>query len=252
MIQRSMLKLTCVCAIILIALAGANVSGQKLSRQQQTTLREALSVNPQQTITWGTLADSLEGQNGQHFALVCPGNGTLSNRVWGTDVYTDDSSICTAAVHAGIITRAAGGVVVIEFRPGLGSYSASTRNGVTSKSYGSWRRSFAFVGGQSGGERIYVTWGSQADSLNGGNGQRFTLVCPANGTLSSRVWGTDLYTNDSSVCTAAVHAGLINRAAGGVVTIELRPGAASYQGSARNGVTSRAYGSWSGSFVFIR
>jgi hypothetical protein len=98
---------------------------------------------------------------------------------------------------------------------------------------------------------MYITWGTQVDSLHGRNGQRFALVCPANGTLSSRVWGTDLYTNDSSVCTAAVHAGLIKRETGGVVTIEVRPGTNSYQGSTRNGVSSRSYGSWNGSFVFI-
>ncbi|WP_346729629.1 LCCL domain-containing protein [Corallococcus exiguus] len=32
--------------------------------------------------------------------------------MWGTDLYTDDSSVCVAAVHAGAITTAGGTVVV--------------------------------------------------------------------------------------------------------------------------------------------
>ncbi len=53
-----------------------------------------------------------------------------------------------------------------------------------------------------------------------------------------------MYTHDSSICTAAVHVGRITFAAGGRVTIEMRAGAATYTSSARNGVTSNAYGSW--------
>lgn len=204
----------------------------------------------QQTINWGTQADSLRGRNGQQFTFVCPAQGTLG-RLWGTDVYTDDSSICTAAVHAGLITTLRGGTVTIQVRPGASSYSGTSRNGATSNGYGSWSGSFVFVGGQVGNDRVPITWETQADSLQGGNGQRFTLTCPAQGALSGRLWGTDFYTDDSSICTAAVHAGLITAAAGGTVTIEIRPGASSYPASSRNGVSSRGYGSWRRSFVFV-
>ncbi len=99
---------------------------------------------------------------------------------------------------------------------------------------------------------IQGTWATQADTYRGKNGQRFTFVFPGNGTVSSRVWGTDLYTDDCSIASAAVHAGLITPQNGGVVTIEIRPGAGSYQGSTRNGVVSQGYGGFAGSFVFVR
>jgi LCCL domain/Cohesin domain len=108
-----------------------------------------------------------------------------------------------------------------------------------------------------GGTPTPATWSTQPNSLPGGgtlrgrNGERFSFTCPPGGTISSRLWGTDLYTDDSSICTAAVHAGLITTARGGTVTIEIRPGASSYTGSPRNGVTSASWGSWDGSFVFI-
>ena len=64
---------------------------------------------------------------------------------YGTDIYTDDSSICTAAVHAGKFSLAAGGTVIVEIRAGQSSYTGSMRNGLTSNDYGSmWDGSFSF------------------------------------------------------------------------------------------------------------
>ena len=35
--------------------------------------------------------------------LVCEVTGSSQGTVWGTDLYTDDSSIPAAAVHAGVL-----------------------------------------------------------------------------------------------------------------------------------------------------
>jgi len=216
-----------------------------------------LALHAQQAADWGTQADSLRGNNGQQFSFRCPGGGQISSRLWGTDVYTDDSSICTAAVHAGLISTAGGGTVRIEIRPGAGSYLGSTRNGVTSNEYGAWHGSFVFITGvqtptqEAGASATAATWATQADSLRGKNGQHFSFRCPAGGQVSSRLWGTDVYTDDSSICTAAVHAGLISTAGGGTITVEIQPGQSSYRGSSRNGVTSNNYGRWDGSFAFL-
>lgn len=94
-------------------------------------------------------------------------------------------------------------------------------------------------------------WDATAVNFRGRNGERFSFTCEPNGHLSS-VWGTDIYTDDSRVCSAAVHSGLINLTYGGTVIIEMRPGQASYQGTTRYGVTSSPYGGWSGSYVFVR
>ncbi|HET6638716.1 MAG TPA: LCCL domain-containing protein, partial [Gemmatimonadota bacterium] len=96
-----------------------------------------------------------------------------------------------------------------------------------------------------------VDWNTRGESHRGEVGTRYTYTCPPNGTAGP-VWGTDVYTDDSSVCTAAVHAGLITLAGGGTVTIEMRGGEASYRGEDRNGITSWNYGAWGSSFVFPR
>jgi len=99
---------------------------------------------PPKQITWSTRADSLRERKGERFTYTCPANGSLS-AVYGTDVYTDDSAICSAAVHAGLISRQTGGAVTIQIAPGAGSYTSSTRHGVLTSGYGAWRGSFIFV-----------------------------------------------------------------------------------------------------------
>jgi hypothetical protein len=94
-------------------------------------------------------------------------------------------------------------------------------------------------------------WSATAKDYRGQNGVRYAYACPANGTPGTP-WGTDLYTDDSSVCSAAVHSGLITPTQGGNVIIEIRPGAASYSGTLRNGIKTADYGPWSGSYVFVQ
>jgi hypothetical protein len=96
------------------------------------------------TTEWGTTAVTYRGQVGSQYTFRFPAGGT-EYAIWGTDVYTDDSDIGTAAVHAGLITFAAGGTVTIEIADGQSSYTGSTRNGVTSGDWGEWYGSFIFV-----------------------------------------------------------------------------------------------------------
>lgn len=72
--------------------------------------------------------------------ISCPADCDQGS-VWGTDIYTDDSSICTAALHASVID-ASGGPVQIEWQSGQDSYLGSERNGVSTYDYGSWGASF--------------------------------------------------------------------------------------------------------------
>jgi hypothetical protein len=174
--------------------------------------------------------------------------------VWGSGIYTADSSICTAAVHAGLIVYSNGGPVTIELRPGRPIYGSTERNGVTTAVYGSYGRSFVIKGATNDTEVkeaesvTPILWSTSASILTDEPGKTWKLKCPAGGKEST-IWGTDIYTGDSSICTAAVHVGLITLDRGGPVTVELRPGESSYQGTTRNGVTSTQYGAYGRSVV---
>jgi hypothetical protein len=62
------------------------------------------------------------------------------------------------------------------------------------------------------------------------------------------VWGTDIYSADSSLALAAVHAGVLKPGESGVVKVTILGPQPAFVGSARNGVTSMGYGAWPGSF----
>lgn len=66
------------------------------------------------------------------------------------------------------------------------------------------------------------------------------------------VWGTDVYTLDSSLALAAVHAGLLKPGQTGTVRVKILAPQAAHASSVRNGVTSMAYGTFPGSFEFVR
>ena len=99
---------------------------------------ESDEINP---IAWNTSAATFNTDVGKTYKFQCPENGTES-AIWGSDIYTADSSICTAAVHAGLITLEGGGVVTIQFRPGRSVYGSTLRNGITSNTFGEYPHSF--------------------------------------------------------------------------------------------------------------
>jgi hypothetical protein len=92
-------------------------------------------------IDWGTTPGGFNGEVGQIFKFKCPEEGT-EHTIYGSDIYTLDSSICTAAVHAGLISLAEGGVVTVEIRPGRQIYGSTTRNGIKSSTWGPYPQSF--------------------------------------------------------------------------------------------------------------
>ncbi len=92
-------------------------------------------------IAWDTTAAGFKSDAGQIYKFRCPEQG-VEGTIWGSDVYTLDSSICTAAVHAGLFSLADGGVVTVEFRPGRLTYGSTVRNGITSKTYGEYPKSY--------------------------------------------------------------------------------------------------------------
>jgi hypothetical protein len=99
-----------------------------------------------------------------------------------------------------------------------------------------------------------VDWGTSPLDLNlrGLNGERFRFRCPAGKPGPGQVIGSGPYTDGSSICAAAVHAGVMSAASGGLVTIEVRPGEARYEASWSHYVHSESYEKfWSGSFLVI-
>lgn len=74
---------------------------------------------------------------------TCDASRLTEGSVWGTNVYTSDSAICQAAVHAGVLGQEGGDVNVRGFE-GQETYEATERYGVKSRSYTAYPWSFYF------------------------------------------------------------------------------------------------------------
>jgi hypothetical protein len=168
--------------------------------------------------------------------------------VWGTDVYTDDSDLCRSALHAGAI-GAGGGPITVARSEGRSLYIGSSRNGVASNDYGSYDVSIAFAGTAGPPPGPEPCPGSLV--INRNLPTPFTCTCSGEAARrsSGAVWGTDVYTDDSDLCRAALHAGAIGME-GGPITVARSEGRSYYVGSSRNGVASNDYGSYDASIAF--
>ena len=63
-------------------------------------------VRGAKTLACGTKAMDLPGIQGSVLHAFCPGGcAGADTPLWGTDIYTDDSPVCMAAVHAGVLPK---------------------------------------------------------------------------------------------------------------------------------------------------
>src|SRR6202042_2601589 len=130
-----------------------------------------------------------------------------SGSIYGEGIYTDDSTLATAAVHAGILKVGETKDIHVAILPGQQTYNGAFDFGISSSGYGSWQGSYKFLDPAM----------SEADYVFGdpGNLKDFeskvgkTLQFAITGSTTDSIWGDGIYTDDSDLDTAAVHAGLV-------------------------------------------
>jgi hypothetical protein len=69
-----------------------------------------------------------------------------------------------------------------------------------------------------------------------------TFYFRVRGAAEGSLWGTDVYTGDSVLAVAAVHAGLVKVDQTAIVKVTVVTPLQKYQGSVRNGVASHDFG----------
>lgn len=238
------------------------LDAEQRARHYQRQLEFHLSVLPDP----GTLF-AYQGKIGKTFRFRVVGNS--AGYVWGSDVYTADSWLATAAIHAGALVPGEQGVVEVTMLPGQPRYTGSSRNGVVSGPWEAYSGSFRVTSLTREGRptvpptpapRSYPSRlpserldGRYPDgtplAYRGQKGEVIALeVTGSAATEAAMIWGTDVYTDDSPVATVAVHAGILRPGQKGRVRITILDGRVSYEGSTRHGVTSAPYGPWGGSY----
>ena len=110
----------------------------------------------------GTMTNFRQAIGKSFYIMV---DGTNSGSVWGTELYTHDSSIAAAAVHAGVIHLGdVRKVIKVVMKPGIPNYVGSTRNGVSSSS---WSNSAS-----------YYSSFSRGTSATRSNGDNWPVIWP--------------------------------------------------------------------------
>jgi hypothetical protein len=70
-------------------------------------------------------------EDGNTYACACP--AASSGTLYGTDVYTYDSNICQAAIHAGVLKKGVVGRVLVHVIASPRVFKGTTRNGIKSQ-----------------------------------------------------------------------------------------------------------------------
>ena len=79
-----------------------------------------------------------------------------------------------------------------------------------------------------------------------------TFYFEVTGNPNGAVWGTDVYTSDSSLATAAVHAGILKAGQRGLVRVTIVKSPERHQGTLKNGITSADWGQFAASYKVRR
>jgi hypothetical protein len=191
-------------------------------------------------ITAAQRAGDYRALAGKRLTFVCHATDGATAILYGTDTYTADSPICAAAIHAGALRAGQAGVVSIDVGRGAKEFRGSQRNGLTSRSYGASPYSYTVA---RDGVPGTISWTTVWNEVPADFAEPITVTCPAGGALTAAIWGTDVYTIDSGICVAAVHAGAISAATGGSIAVRRARAPAQYAASDRHGVQSKQWGS---------
>ena len=204
--------------------------------------------------------NDIKGEPGSVHPVACPAGCKKDVAVHGTDIYTSNTPICVAAMHASMISDR-GGEVTVVLESGRPAYRGSKHNGVTSDDWGRHDASFRFQGPrivqaepQAPRAPIVLDAGCtfSGNDVHGEPGSLHRVSCPSGCKATQHVWGTDTYAGLSHVCVAAIHAGLSSDDGGGEFTLILGDARPAFRGSKRNGVESGDWGQYAVSFQLKR
>ncbi|XP_058257065.1 cysteine-rich secretory protein LCCL domain-containing 2 [Hemibagrus wyckioides] len=172
----------------------------------------------------------------------CPANCIDSTaKVWGTLYYDVQSSICRAAIHYGVIDNN-GGLVEVTRKNNFPFFVKATKNGV--ESHSKYKMANAFLVAKVE-KRSIDCYTRMADicPFSSQPSPCPRVECPSSCKNQPSYWapviGTGIYADTSSICRAALHAGVL-KASGGYVDILAMDKKNSYTGSLKNGVQSES------------
>ncbi|XP_029687471.1 cysteine-rich secretory protein LCCL domain-containing 1b isoform X2 [Takifugu rubripes] len=184
------------------------------------------------------LRDQCKGTTCNRYECL-PGCMERPGKVIGTGVY-DMSSVCGAALHSGVIDSDGGWLDVTR----LGRkqhFLKSYRNGIQSVGKNRSANSFKVSSVPVKAIRCDTT-AALFCPFRKPVRHCPRLYCPTNCLHhgQARVIGTKYYSDESSICRAAIHAGVMQNESGGYVDVMPVDSKSQYSGTSQNGITSES------------
>uniref|UniRef100_A0A672HC83 Cysteine-rich secretory protein LCCL domain containing 2 n=1 Tax=Salarias fasciatus TaxID=181472 RepID=A0A672HC83_SALFA len=214
----------------------------KPSSPKPTTPRTPASQTPIHNIKCETrLRDKCRGATCNRYN--CPANCLhKKGKVWGTSSYDVLSSICRAAIHSGAIDNN-GGLIDVSRVDKFPFFVRTTKNGIESLSKYKPGNAFVVTKMKEYNADCYTTV-AEICPFKKPYSSCPRVICPDNCKSQPPYWspviGNNIYTDNSSICKAAIHAGVIKPDGGHVDVLPLDK-RKSYVGILKNGIQSERY-----------
>ena len=158
------------------------------------------------------------GTTGKMFRIKCPNCMTEKFLIFGTEIYHPLSSICKAATHSGALKKNKGGIVIVEILNGARAYNGSPgADRTNSATFGGADKSFRVTKAP---KLTRISCSTKANENKIGTSplnMKIVVLCPKKcSKMNEDIFGDKIYSDDSSICLAAIHYGMISDLGGEV------------------------------------
>lgn len=224
-----------------------NSDDEVSSGHSQSLSSISIEVECDTTLESPKITQKISKSNKIH--VKCPSTCLKSPKpAYGTGNYHLKSSICTAAYHTGITSEYVSVTIIKGFNAYNGSFG---KNNIETQSMGPGTKSFTVAAAQAPKIISCIDTVDTVSSIKKEIGQKTLLSCPKNCKSTLQIYGTDIYTDNSPICIAAIHNGVISFSEGGEVEIEIKPPQSSFKGSQGVGLLSHNYSNKKNCFGFV-
>lgn len=192
------------------------------------------------------------GAIGRIFRVKCPTCSLVKRPIYGSYIYHPLSSICKAASHSGNISSIKSGYVIVELVAGKKIYNGSLGlDGTISGTFSGAEISFRTKVGTSPTPISCTDAPNKEPFLNAQQGKKFVVLCPKNcGKEKVEIFGSEVYSDTSSICISAIHAGIMNDL-GGEIELLIDGPQTFFKSTKSFGIISKPRDSYIRSFRFI-
>ena len=193
------------------------------------------------------------GHPGKIFRAKCPNCSNDKTMIFGTAIFHPRSSICRAALHTGVILKDKPGEIYVTLTGPKPMFNGSLgQNDINSGTFSKAESSFFVTKAEKLTKVSCVTAPNMLKFGIAPVKSIFVVLCPKNCSeeKAKRVYGTDFYTDHSSICIAAIHHGIINDK-GGEVKFMIDGSKPQFKGSMGFGIESLDAAAHIRTFLFL-